>query len=233
MIEQLNSIKPLRTVKSFARRTRRMKTHQQTLFSNQWVTYGIDLNEVNIIGSEANFCNHNELVLEIGFGNGDSLYQMAKAHPACNYLGIEVYTAGALNLLKQLEQHPLPNVRIILADATDVLQNHIDDASLTRVQIYFPDPWPKSRHHKRRLIQPRFVELLVKKLQSTGQIHLATDWAHYAEHMLAVLQSQPELINQASSGMYITRPAYRPLTKFEQRGLQLGHGVWDLLYQKR
>lgn len=233
MIEHPDKTKPLRTVKSFARRTRRMNPHQQVLFSKQWKTYGIDRNEANLISSKANFCNNNELVLEIGFGNGDSLYQMAKAHPECNYLGIEVYTAGALNLLKQLEQHPLPNLRIILADATEVLQNHIEDASLARIQIYFPDPWPKSRHHKRRLIQPNFLELVVKKLQSKGQIHLATDWAHYAEHMLEVLQSQPDLINQATSGTYIARPDYRPMTKFEQRGLQLGHGVWDLLYQKR
>lgn len=169
-------------------------------------------------------------ILEIGFGMGSATADIAQAHPENNYLGIEVHTPGVGALLKQIGERNLTNLRIVQHDAVEVLQHMIADTCLDGIHIYFPDPWHKSRHHKRRLIQPGFVALLAKKLQAGGYLHLATDWENYAQQMLHVLSSEPLLRNTTQA--YAPRPEYRPLTKFEQRGLRLGHGVWDLVFQR-
>nr|WP_232019233.1 tRNA (guanosine(46)-N7)-methyltransferase TrmB [Sulfuritortus calidifontis] len=170
-------------------------------------------------------------ILEIGFGMGDSTAKIAAAHPEIDYLGIEVHTPGVGALLKRIGEQNLTNLRLIQHDAVEVLQHMIPDASLDGCHIFFPDPWHKKRHHKRRLIQPGFVALLVKKLKPGAYLHLATDWQDYAEQMLAVLSAEPDLRNSAEG--FAPRPEYRPLTKFEQRGLKLGHGVWDLVFRRR
>ena len=169
-------------------------------------------------------------VLEIGFGMGEGLAETAAAHPESDYLGVEVHTPGVGALLKQIGERGLANVRVIQHDAVEVLENMIAPASLAGVRIFFPDPWHKKRHHKRRLIQPPLVALLASRLASGGYLHLATDWQDYAEQMLAVLSAEPLLQNTVAD--YAPRPDTRPLTKFEQRGMRLGHGVWDLLFRR-
>jgi tRNA (guanine-N7-)-methyltransferase len=175
------------------------------------------------------------LLLEIGFGMGDATAQVAAARPGHDLLGVEVHTPGVGALLKRIGELGLANVRIVQHDAVEVLQQMIAPASLAAVHVWFPDPWHKARHHKRRLIQPPFVELLTSRLAPGGVLHCATDWQHYAEQMLAVLSAAPGLANSTDSrvaGGYVPRPAWRPLTKFEARGQRLGHGVWDLVFTR-
>ena len=170
-------------------------------------------------------------VLEIGFGMGATTAEIAATRPADDFLGVEVHEPGVGALLKLIGEHTLTNIRIIQHDAVEVLEHMIAPESLDGVHIYFPDPWHKARHHKRRLIQPKFVALLVSRLKPGGYIHLATDWQNYAEQMLEVLSAEPALQNTADG--YAPRPAYRPVTKFERRGIKLGHGVWDLVFRRR
>ena len=170
-------------------------------------------------------------ILEIGFGMGDSTATIALAHPENDYLALEVHTPGVGNLLKLIDLQQIPNIRIIQHDAVEVLRDMLGDESLDGVHIFFPDPWHKARHNKRRLIQAPFVAQLVQKLKPGGYIHVATDWQDYAEQVLAVLSAEPLLENTAAD--YAPRPAYRPLTKFEKRGINLGHGVWDLVFRRR
>ena len=170
-------------------------------------------------------------ILEIGFGMGEGMADIAQAHPENDYLGVEVHTPGVGALLKQLGERGLSNVRIIQHDAVEVLSQMLAPASLDGAHIFFPDPWHKTRHHKRRLIQPPLVSLLASRLNPGGYLHLATDWEDYAVQMLDVLRAEPMLINTAAD--YAPRPETRPLTKFEARGLRLGHGVWDLLFTRR
>lgn len=169
-------------------------------------------------------------ILEIGFGMGEGLAEIAAAGPQHDYLGVEVHTPGVGALLKQLGERGLDNVRVVQHDAVEVLERMLAPASLAGIHIFFPDPWHKKRHHKRRLIQPPLVALLASRLAPGGYIHLATDWQDYAEQMLAVLSAEPQLRNTTAG--YAPRPDTRPLTKFEQRGLRLGHGVWDLLFRR-
>jgi tRNA (guanine-N7-)-methyltransferase len=171
-------------------------------------------------------------VLEIGFGMGATTAEIAAARPADDFLGVEVHEPGVGALLKLIGEQELANIRIVQHDAVEVLEQMIAPDSLDGVHIYFPDPWHKARHHKRRLIQPKFVALLVSRLKSGGYLHLATDWQNYAEQMLEVLSAEPALENTADAG-YAPRPDYRPVTKFERRGLKLGHGVWDLVFKRR
>ena len=170
-------------------------------------------------------------ILEIGCGMGETTVAIAQAHPQNDYLGIEVHSPGVGSLLKLIEEKHVANIRIIQHDAVDVVEQMIRPESLAGIHIFFPDPWPKKRHHKRRLIQPRFVQLIVSRLRPGGYIHLATDWQDYAEQMLNVLAHEPLLENTAAG--FAPRPEYRPLTKFEQRGVKLGHGVWDLLFLRK
>lgn len=170
-------------------------------------------------------------ILEIGFGMGETTAKIAAAHPHNDYLGIEVHPPGVGALLRLIEQGGLDNVRIIQHDAVEVLDQMIAPATLAAIHVFFPDPWPKKRHHKRRLIQPPFVALLASRLKPGGMLHLATDWQEYAQHMLEVLSAEPMLVNTAPG--FAERPASRPATKFEQRGVRLGHGVWDVIFTRR
>ena len=171
-------------------------------------------------------------VLEIGFGNGASLAEMAKQQPEHDFIGVEVHRPGVGQLLKSIETEALSNIRVACTDAVELLKSRVPDKSLDRVQIYFPDPWHKKRHNKRRIIQPAFVNLLTNKLKHGGHLHLATDWQDYAEQMLIDVSDNERFQNCSHSADYIERPDYRPLTKFEQRGHRLGHGVWDLLFKR-
>jgi tRNA (guanine-N7-)-methyltransferase len=181
--------------------------------------------------AEAAFGRPAPLVVEIGFGMGAATAEIAAAHPCVDFLGIEVHPPGVGALLRRIGEDRLGNVRIVCHDAVRVLEQMIEPASLAGVNIFFPDPWPKTRHHKRRLIQPSFVRLVAGRLAPGATLHCATDWQAYAEQMLAVLSAEPLLAN-CSTG-FAERPAHRPLTKFEQRGLSRGHGVWDLVFARR
>jgi len=172
-------------------------------------------------------------VLEIGFGMGETTAQIAAASPETDFIGVEVYTAGCGALLRRIADQQLTNLRIIQHDAMEVVRDMIQAATLDRIQIFFPDPWPKARHHKRRLIRPDFVEELANRLKPGGILHCATDWAPYAEVMREVLSANPTLHTQSTTlDGFTPRPDYRPLTRFESRGLRLGHEVFDLVYQR-
>jgi tRNA (guanine-N7-)-methyltransferase len=170
-------------------------------------------------------------VAEIGFGMGETTARIAAENPGTNYLCMEVHAPGVGSLLKQLEEHALTNVRIVRHDAVEVLRDMVPQASLAGLHVFFPDPWPKKRHHKRRLVQAPFAALAANRLRPGGYFHVATDWQEYAEHVLAVLQATPGLVNTATD--FAPRPATRPETKFERRGLRLGHGVWDILFERK
>ncbi|SCC95267.1 tRNA (m7G46) methyltransferase, SAM-dependent [Thiomonas sp. X19] len=170
-------------------------------------------------------------ILEVGFGMGEATAQIAQAQPERDFIGVEVHTPGVGALLLRIEKLGLVNQRIVQHDAVEVLRDMVVPNALAGVHVYFPDPWHKKRHHKRRLIQPGFVELAASRLAPGGYLHCATDWEPYAEHMLEVLSASESLVNTAAG--YAPRPAWRPLSKFEQRGLRLGHGVWDLVFEKR
>ncbi len=220
-----------RTIKSFVLRQGRVTKGQEEALQALWPVFGIDKGD-SVLDLPALFGRNAPVTLEIGFGNGDSLAQMAQAAPERDFIGIEVHTPGVGHLLKRVGEMGLTNVRVMNSDALDILQQRIPAASLDRVQLFFPDPWHKTRHHKRRIVQDDFVALIASRLHTGGVFHLATDWENYAQHMVEVLQNSTEFSNMASNPPYAERPAVRPLTKFEQRGLRLGHGVWDLLYQK-
>ena len=174
---------------------------------------------------------NNDLILEIGFGMGETTAKIAHTLPDCDFIAAEVHTPGVGALLKLIDEQSLTNIRVIQHDVVEVLHNMIADGSLDGVHIFFPDPWHKKRHHKRRLIQAEFVKLLCAKLKSGAYIHVATDWQEYAEWVLEVLNAEPLLQNTAPD--YAQKPAYRPLTKFENRGIKLGHGVWDMVFTRK
>jgi tRNA (guanine-N7-)-methyltransferase len=217
-------------IRSFIRRQGRTTPGQQRAIDRLWPIYGLEQNHV--INYKDIFGRTAPLIVEIGFGNGESITEMAAKQTDNDYLGIEVHKPGIGHLLLQLEQLEINNVRILCYDAVEILEKNITDNSLAGIHLFFPDPWPKKRHHKRRIVQTEFVDLVTCKLQPGGYFHAATDWQDYAEHMLVVLQKQPNLINQSSDQTYCERPDYRPVTKFERRGLALGHGVWDLIFRK-
>ncbi len=218
-----------RLIKSFVRRAGRISPRQQQGLDRSLLTYGLILTDKPWDYADL-FGRRREVVLEIGFGMGQSLLTMAMAQPDIDFIGIEVHQAGIGRLAVDLEDHGVNNVRIAPYDAVDVLQQGIASASLAGVQIFFPDPWPKARHHKRRLIQPDFVGLLVDKLKPGGFLHLATDWGAYAAHMYSVLGGNARLTNLAPTSGFVSRPETRPMTKFEKRGLKLGHKIWDLQF---
>ncbi len=220
--------KPLR---SFVLRQGRLTSGQKLALESQWPIFGIEFKEGDVDLAET-FGRQAPTTLEIGFGNGDSLAQMAKEAPERNFFGIEVHRPGVGHLLHLVGEFELDNVRVMHHDAVEIINKMIPNDSLDRIQIYFPDPWHKTRHNKRRIVQPPFVALLATKLQRGGVLHLATDWEDYAKQMLRVMTDAPDYKNQTSTGGYAERPDYRPLTKFENRGIKLGHGVWDLLFEK-
>ncbi|PCJ30589.1 MAG: tRNA (guanosine(46)-N7)-methyltransferase TrmB [Gammaproteobacteria bacterium] len=224
--------RPLRTIRSFVRREGRLTPGQQQAIDNLWGKYAIDEGD-SILDLNALFNRDAPKVLEIGFGNGASLIKMAISQPEHDFLGVEVHRPGVGQLLKAIEEHGLTNLKVACTDAVELLKNRITDNALDRLQLYFPDPWHKKRHHKRRIIQASFVTLLTEKIKSGGHLHMATDWQHYAEQMLDDLSQNDLFQNCSDDGGYIERPDYRPLTKFEQRGINLGHGIWDLLYKRK
>jgi tRNA (guanine-N7-)-methyltransferase len=217
-----------RHVRSFVRREGRITQSQQRALDELLPRFDVPLD--GILNLDAVFGRQASRTLEIGFGNGVSLAQMASIAPEQDFLGIEVHRPGVGHLLLEIERHALTNVRVICADAVEVLNEHIAPGSLDRVLLFFPDPWPKTRHHKRRILQPAFVALIHDRLKPGGVFHMATDWQHYAEQMRDVMESAPGFMNSAGRGEYAPKPDYRPETKFERRGLRLGHGVWDLVY---
>jgi len=221
-----------RRIKSYVLRAGRVSNRQQQGLDLWLKNYELTMGEkpwsfVSEFGRTA------DTVVEIGFGMGTSLLSMAKESPQLNYIGIEVHKAGVGSLVADLHDHQISNVRIVAHDAVEVFQTQLENNSLSGVQIFFPDPWHKKRHHKRRLIQPEFIQLLVKKIKQGGFIHCATDWQEYAEHILEVLSAESALSNQQLAGGYSPKPASRPDTKFEKRGERLGHGVWDLMFIKK
>ena len=221
-----------RTIRSFVRREGRMTSSQKQALENLWPSFGIEP-ENGVIDFEILFGRNAPVVFEIGFGMGDSLANMALLYPEKNYLGIDVHRPGVGNLLKKIEENNITNIRIMCSDAVEVLKNNIAAESLDAVYLFFPDPWPKKKHHKRRIVQPAFVQLIRSKLKNGGVFHLATDWENYAEHMVEVMQSAEGFENKGNESGFIERPDYRPLTKFENRGIKLGHGVWDILFEKK
>ncbi|MFI3185355.1 MAG: tRNA (guanosine(46)-N7)-methyltransferase TrmB [Methylococcaceae bacterium] len=221
---------PAHRILSFIRRQGRITQGQQLALDNHWAFYGLDP-EVDYDFNQV-FGRVAPLIVEIGFGTGDSLAKMAAANPENNYIGIEVHKPGVGHLMLLLDQQGLTNVRIYCHDAIAIIENKIPDHSLSGVHLFFPDPWPKQKHHKRRIVRPSFVELLIKKLQPGGYFHAATDWQNYAENMLKILSVNAGLSNTSVAGDYCERPDYRPLTRFEQRGMRLGHGVWDLIFRR-
>jgi tRNA (guanine-N7-)-methyltransferase len=224
--------KVLRTIRSFVKREGRLSKRQALALEQIYPEYGLvhqstpfDLQ--GIFGREAN------TVLEIGFGMGKSLVEMALKSPETNFIGIEVHRPGVGACLADMKDKGVTNLRVIEHDAVEILRDCIADQSLDTVQLFFPDPWHKTRHHKRRIVQGPFAEAIRTKLKVGGVFHMATDWQNYAEHMLEVMQAAPGYKNRAmdASG-YVERPQWRPLTKFENRGNNLGHGVWDLMFER-
>lgn len=217
-------------IRSYIRRQGRATSGQKQALADHWHKYCLPAGqETDFI---AEFGRQAPLVVEIGFGNGACLAELAAANPDVNYLGIEVHRPGVGHLLMLLAERDIHNVRICHHDAIEILEKWLPDHSLAGVHLFFPDPWHKRRHHKRRLVRPSFVALLERKLAAGGYFHAATDWQEYAQQMLNLLSLAPGLRNLGRDGGFCPRPAYRPLTKFENRGLGLGHGVWDLIFEK-
>lgn len=220
-----------KSIRSFVIRAGRITVGQKAAFESWWPQYGLSLYK-GALDLEAIFGRKAPLVLEIGFGMGDSLLEMAKNEPEKDFIGIEVHPPGVGKLINNAGKEDVKNLRVFMADAMDVLEDCIPDGSIDRLQLYFPDPWHKKKHNKRRIVQPAFVQKLRPKLKVGGVFHMATDWQPYAEHMLEVMNAAPGFHNLIKQGDYSPRPDYRPETKFERRGERLGHGVWDLLFQR-
>lgn len=226
----MNSENPHGPIRSYVLRQGRVSNAQRRAHDTLLPRYGIPYADTPL-NLDAVFTRTAPRILEIGCGMGETTVAIAAAHPQQDYIGIEVHTPGVGSLLKQIDELNLGNVRVIQHDAVAVLENMIAPASLDGLHIYFPDPWPKKRQQKRRLIQPAFIALAASRLKPGGYLHAATDWQEYAEQILAVLGAEPVLTNTAAA--YAERPAWRPQTKFETRGLKLGHGVWDIVFRKR
>lgn len=219
-----------RSIRSFVARAGRMTVAQERAWRDLWPRYGLEGTD-ETLDLDAVFGRTAARTLEIGFGNGESLVALAQAHPDEDFLGIEVHRPGVGHLMLRAESLELENIRVACRDAVEVLSRQLPDASLAAVLLYFPDPWPKKRHHKRRIVQPDFVAQVARKLEPGGRFRLATDWQHYAEQMLDVVGGCAMLENEFDSG-YAPRPDSRPLTRFETRGQRLGHEVWDLCFRK-
>lgn len=220
-----------REIKSYVMRAGRMTDGQQRGLDQGWPKFGLLLAD-GMQDFDQVFARQAPRTLEIGFGMGQSLLEMAQAAPEQDFIGIEVHRPGVGSLLNGLLTENISNVRVYSCDALEVLKNCVADASLDRLMLFFPDPWHKSRHHKRRIVQPEFAQLVRSKLKIGGVFHLATDWEPYAEHMLEVLNVAPGLTNLSVDQTSVPRPEERPVTKFERRGERLGHGVWDLQFER-
>ncbi|KRO94867.1 MAG: tRNA (guanosine(46)-N7)-methyltransferase TrmB [Proteobacteria bacterium] len=220
-----------KSIRSYVVRAGRMTDGQRKAFETSWPIYGLKLAD-GAINTDEVFGRSGLKILEIGFGMGDSLLQMAAAEPESDFIGIEVHPPGVGTIINTARVEGLANLRIYLADANDVLDECFAPASIDRLQLYFPDPWHKKKHNKRRIVQPSFLQQVREKLRPNGIIHMATDWQPYAEQMLEILSEAAGFENCAGPGESSPRPAYRPLTKFEKRGERLGHGVWDFIFKK-
>ena len=220
-----------RAIRSFVVRAGRMTVAQERAWQELWPRFGIETSDAPL-DLPAVFGRDAPYTLEIGFGNGESLVALAAAHPGRDFLGIEVHRPGVGHLMLRAEEHHLTNLRAICRDAVEVLQRCIPEGSLDELLLYFPDPWPKKRHHKRRIVQPDFVALVANRLRPGGVFRMATDWRHYAEQMLEVAGHCAALRNESAQGGYVPRPDSRPVTRFERRGQRLGHDVWDLAFRR-
>lgn len=218
-----------RPIRSYVLRSGRLTDSQRNALDTHWDKHVIDYDGKQLQLGEI-FTNNNPVTLEIGFGMGGSLLQMALDQPSRNFVGIEVHKPGVGKILQGIADAEITNLKIICHDAKEVLANSLADNSIDRLQLFFPDPWPKKKHNKRRIVQTEFIRSFLAKIRSGGHIHLATDWQAYAEHMMEVMSAIPEIENTAGKGKYWDNPE-RPVTKFETRGIRLGHGVWDLLFR--
>ena len=216
-------------IRSYVLRQGRFSRGQQRAYSELLPRFGVSY-APGFLDFPALFGRVAPVVVEVGFGMGETTVRIAAENPGTDYLGIEVHAPGVGSLLKQVEERALTNVRVVTHDAVEVLRDMVPPDSLAAIHVFFPDPWPKKRHHKRRLLQPEFAALAASRLAPGGHLHVATDWQEYAEHVLEVLSAVPRLRNTAEG--FAPRPAARPETKFERRGLKLGHGVWDLLFTR-
>ncbi|AVE40836.1 tRNA (guanosine(46)-N7)-methyltransferase TrmB [Providencia stuartii] len=221
----------MRRVRSFVRRQGRLTQRQEDALQSEWATMGVDF-VAQPLDFAAIFNNQNPVVLEIGFGMGASLVTMASQNPEKNFLGIEVHAPGVGACLASAKEENVTNLRVMCHDAIEVLDRMIPDESLSMVQLFFPDPWHKAKHNKRRIVQGPFADKIRAKLVKGGVFHMATDWEPYAEHMLEVMSHADGYKNLSASGDYVPRPETRPETKFEKRGQRLGHGVWDLMFER-
>ncbi len=225
----MRETKPLRKIQSFVRRSGRLSKAQSTGLNELWPTYGVNLDNKTINLDEL-FNKPQSVTLEVGFGNGDSLLEMALQQPQNNFLGIEVYESGIGRLINEANKKQISNLKIIKGDAVEILENNIEDDSISCLQLFFPDPWHKKKHHKRRIIQTSFLDTLKNKLINGGIVHVVTDWEDYAEHIMETMENHPDFKNTAGDHIYSARPKHRPLTKFENRGQKLGYGVWDIIF---
>ena len=221
-----------RGIRSFVQRAGRITKAQERALAELWPRWGVEFSPAPL-DLDALFGRQAPRVLEIGIGDGETLLALAATRPEADFLGIEVHTPGIGHCLLGIESRGLTNIRLGSHDAVEVLESQLPDASLDEVLLYFPDPWPKKRHHKRRIVQPAFVELVARRLKPGGTFRLATDWAPYAGHMLEVLRASPSFTNASTTGDYVPRPESRPQTKFERRGERLGHEVFDLAFGKK
>lgn len=232
-MENNQEVAHIRRIKSYVLREGRLTTGQERAIKELWPVWGVEYQEA-LINPAVLFNRDNApLTVEVGFGMGKSLVEMAGNAPERNFIGIEVHTPGIGACLADIRDHEITNLRIVHHDAVEVFNNMIPDGSVDTLQLYFPDPWHKARHHKRRIVKQEFLDMVIPKLKQGGVIHMATDWENYAEQMLEVLSGDARLENMSADGTYVPRPDFRPLTKFELRGQRLGHGVWDLMFRKK
>lgn len=231
--QELDNQAPIkkRTIRSFVVRGGRMTEGQQKNYDANWAFYGLELADGRI-DYQTIFGRESDVVIEVGFGMGASLAEMAKNAPEKDFIGIEVHPPGVAKLMMLAQEEGLKNLRVYCDDAIEVMASCLPEQAASAFQLFFPDPWHKKKHNKRRIVQPLFAQQVANVLREGGHFHMATDWQPYAEHMLEVMELQENYTNAAGKGLYHPRPEWRPLTKFEQRGERLGHGVWDLIYTK-